>query len=305
MRVKKINIKNLGQLSTYECEIEKDVLLVTQKDYADLLLGLSYASCNILFYMILEKDGINENTFIRGEFAFGSEKYEVVARYNPEYNEVFKRGKCGWYSDTPRKICHDYYKNGEQFNLNSSYDYCRLHIPIDENARFWFCNDRSINCETNRPRQSVFDVDYESFFVDKRDDEFVEAWLREFKPVLYDERKNYYLDIAENGLLIPVKIENGKSEQLNFMSGSDFSIFKYMCFIVVNRFYNDYEKSMAFDLARKPLFCCLFIFSFFEYLDEDVDVQKLLSFATALDGQVFVFSADKRLQNKDFTQIIY
>ena len=52
MQVKKINIKNLGQLSTYECEIEKDVLLVTQKDYADLLLGLSYASCNILFYMI-------------------------------------------------------------------------------------------------------------------------------------------------------------------------------------------------------------------------------------------------------------
>ena len=94
MKVKNVKIENLGNVKNLAFDITQDIVVIPQKEYRDILLGLSRAVSNRQFYDILERTGINENTRVTGEFTFAGEEWRVESSYNNDYTEENAREIC-------------------------------------------------------------------------------------------------------------------------------------------------------------------------------------------------------------------
>ena len=300
MKILKIKIENLGDIKSFEKEITKDIVVIEQRSYKDVLFGLSRVASNRLFYDILETNGINENTCVTGAFTFKGELWRVESSYNVDYTEE-TRGK--FIIRNGQRLAEKYYLNGEHRELTTT-EYSGLHIPVDENGRFWFSRGRKIDGEkAGRVPHWLADVDFEKYFQRRKDDEFFKVWVETFKPIAIDEGKDLYLSFDENYRFIPVKIENGVETACAHLSESDITIFDYLCFLEVNRFEFEREEYNGYNCAKKPLF----IFNFAEYLDESVDIVGLLKQATDLGSQVFLFASGceiERLKETNNVQIL-
>ena len=300
MKLKNIKIENLGNVKNLAFDITQDIVVIPQKEYRDILLGLSRAVSNRQFYDILERTGINENTRVTGEFTFASDEWRVESFYNDDYTEE-TRGK--YVIRNGQRLAEKYYRNGEETEL-SSLEYSALHIPVDENARFWFCNGRKIDGEVEgRLPHWLTDVDFEGYFQYRKNEEFFKEWVKGFEPIPIDVNKHLYLSFDENYRFIPVRIENEEQTACEGLSESDEAIFHYLCFLEVNRFEFAYEEYKGYNCAKKPLF----IFNFAEYLDESADVVRLLKKAMDLDCQIFLFTGGfeiERLKDKEEVQIL-
>ena len=289
MKLQSVKIENLGNVKNLAFDITRDIVVLPQKEYRDILLGLSRAVSKRLFYDILDREAIKEGTHVCGEFVFKDEQWRVESSYNFEYTEE-KRGK--YVIRNGQKLAETYNRNGEKTVLSSK-EYSALHIPVDENARFWFCNGRKIDGEAEgRLPHWLADFDFERFFMYKKDDEFYKEWIKGFEPRPIDVNKYLYLSFDENCRFIPVRIENGNPMPYGTLSVSEETIFHYLCFLEVNRFMFAYEKYKGYNCAKKPLF----IFNFAEYLDESVDIIGLLKQATDLGCQVFLFTSGHELE---------
>ena len=303
MKFKNVKIQNLGNVENLAFDITRDIVVFPPREYRDILLGLSRAASNRLFYDILDREAIKEDTHVCGEFIFDGEQWRVESSYKYEYTEE-RRGK--YVIRYGQKLEETYYRNGEETPLGRYYG--AFHIPVDENARFWFCNGRTIDGEiADRSRIWTTDVDFNTYFSDYIESHvgkvFMREYVEEFCPRLIDVNKQLYLSFDENYRFITVKLEGGKQTIYKDLSESDRTIFNYFCFLEVNRFTFAYFDSCGFDYAKKPLF----IFNFAEYLDESVDIVGLLKQAVDLGSQVFLFTGGHEiegLKDKEGVQIL-
>ena len=70
MKLQSVKIESLGNVKNLAFDITRDIVVLPQKEYRDILLGVSRAVSNRLFYDILDKEAIKEDTHVCGEFVF-------------------------------------------------------------------------------------------------------------------------------------------------------------------------------------------------------------------------------------------
>lgn len=91
-------------------------------------------------------------------------------------------------------------------------------------------------------------------------------YIVKFKPLQINERKNLYLEITPNGRFIAVKKEGEKA--INYhLSASEQTLFNFLCFIEINKFYQSVNGVKDFNYLEKPLI----LLNFSELLDESFD----------------------------------
>lgn len=91
-------------------------------------------------------------------------------------------------------------------------------------------------------------------------------YIVKFKPLQINERKNLYLEITPHGRFIAVKKEGEKA--INYhLSASEQTLFNFLCFIEINKFYQSVNGVKDFNYLEKPLI----LLNFSELLDESFD----------------------------------
>ena len=91
-------------------------------------------------------------------------------------------------------------------------------------------------------------------------------YIVKFKPLQINERKNLYLEITPQGRFIAVKKEDEKT--INYcLSASEQTLFNFLCFIEINKFYQSVNGVKDFNYREKPLI----LLNFSELLDESFD----------------------------------
>ena len=292
MKLRKIKIENLGKTKDFELGVAQDTVVFVQEDYEDILLGLSRGASNRLFYEILEERKIETDTRVVCDFECEGDFWQVESVYNDGYAKTTREGRT---VVEGQKLKERYYRNGEEIELGEYYG--KFHIPVDENARFWFAGGRRINGEKDGRRPSwITDFDFENFFVSRvaNNDYFAKGYLKGFVPRPINVDKDLYLSFDENYRFIPVVIQEGEERPFEGLSESEELIFRYLCFLEVNNFCFAENAARGLDCAKKPLF----IFNFLEYLDEGVNVAELLRRATVLGCQVFIFTGGHTVNTK-------
>ncbi len=107
-------------------------------------------------------------------------------------------------------------------------------------------------------------------------------------PQVIREDKNLYLTISKTDYVMQAKrIMDGKEEKVSDLSEQDRTIFQYLCYLEVNKFWRKVNQSFG-ESAGEEL--PLVITNFLEKFDENAPVDELLSQTAELGKQVFVFT---------------
>ncbi len=125
-------------------------------------------------------------------------------------------------------------------------------------------------------------------------------------PQIICKDKNLYLTMSKIDYIMHAKrIVDGKDEVVTDLSEQDRTIFQYLCYLQVNKFWRKVNQSFG-EKEASPL--PLVITDFLEKLDENAPVDELLSQATAMGKQVFVFTKHtpnfKKLEKMPSVQFI-
>ncbi len=100
--------------------------------------------------------------------------------------------------------------------------------------------------------------------------------------------KNLYLTMSKTDYVMHVKrIIDGKEEVVTDLSEQDRTIFQYLCYLQVNKFWQKVNQSLGENVGEE---LPLVITNFLEKLDENAPVDEFLSQAVATGKQVFVFT---------------
>lgn len=284
MKVKSVKIENLMGVKYWEANTDQAVVKIEEKQYKDILIGVSKIALNNLFYYILENINVNKDMRVSGEFVYAGEKYFVESLYNTNYKEETIGSKT---FSSGMKTSETIYKNGAPINLGRLHG--ELAISADENAFNLFSNNKPIQGEHKNSKDfSIFKLNFQEHdwgFAK----EIVDEEIANFTPIPINSKKNLFVDYNGAKQLVPVLIESGQKTVACTLSESDETIFNYLCFIVTNCIICKYFNKNNMRMAKKPFF----IFNFVQYLDKDVNVDKLLKLATDLGHQVFLFTESK------------
>ena len=113
---------------------------------------------------------------------------------------------------------------------------------------------------------------------------FCEVFLP--KPIRIEKR--LWLTMDEDGGLLS---KNARADRI--FSETEKVLFQYLCFLEVNRFWNDVQKAMG-RTVQKPLF----ISALPDHIDDCVDLTELLGQTLESGRQVFLFTGDKNIERR-------
>ena len=121
-------------------------------------------------------------------------------------------------------------------------------------------------------------------------------FIRDFKPVTLSNDKDLYVEILQSGEFI-VKNRRTNRDQTKMLSGHEQTLFQYVCFLEVNKFWDEIAEIRELNPPKMPLLATNFI----EFLDEDQSRSKdVIAYAKALKSQLIIFtdesSAPSRVQ---------
>lgn len=100
--------------------------------------------------------------------------------------------------------------------------------------------------------------------------------------------KRLWLTMDDEGRFLAKDIQSHKDR-----SATENTLLQYFCFLEVNRFWAEVRKAMGRTL-QKPLFICALA----DNIDFRIDLTSLLTSASGLDRQVFLFARDENIAEK-------
>lgn len=115
---------------------------------------------------------------------------------------------------------------------------------------------------------------------------YLQAFINSFQPELIRDGKSYEIALNKDGrYTVKCKIDD---EVPVFLSASDRTLFRYLCFLRTAEFWHGFESLRNLHEAGKPLV----IRDFLERLDESINVGTLLERTAKLNRQIIILTAE-------------
>lgn len=109
-------------------------------------------------------------------------------------------------------------------------------------------------------------------------------FIRDFKPFILSEEKNLYAEMLPSGEFI-VKNRNTNHNQTKILSRQEQTLFRYICFLEVNRFWDEIASIRDVNPLKMPLLATNFIEFFYPERQKDVR-----SCSGQLNNQLIIFT---------------
>lgn len=269
MVLKRIAIRNFGTLERFEYDFEDGLNIINSRHTDEI----SHAICLTLGhkYFSLPEYRTGRNSVIEALVGIGEKEFYVV----------IKNKSCN--------LClnaHD--KSGNE--LTKEYLYLTSH-----------CREQDVSDVFGGGNKTFFkllqyldeDRHYSSQELSKRTEmlsetksfrSYLKSFIANSKPELIHDGKRYELCLDAKGKYV-VRYR-GDNDTPVFLSESEQTLFRYLCFLKTAEFWQGFEELRNIHSVKKPIL----IKDFLERLDETVDTQDMLERTRQLNRQIIVLT---------------
>lgn len=300
MYIKKLTIEHFGRIEYKSFHFCDSLNVLAGKNTQTVFAALCVALCNRLLRFQVSPYCLMENSRIYAEIEAGGADYVSETVYSadaPEHCET--NVYCGSRKLTEeelRAVFHVSMEEEECSYFVNRYDYYR-YVPFAE---------LDYSKKLAEYQKALQEENRQDFSGRTDGAGTTQTFRRELKKFCYGFlpqpiriEKQLLLTMDEDGAFL------AKDVQLRMdLSATEEILFQYLCFLEVNRFWNEVRKIIG-RTAKKPLF----ISALPDHIDFCVDLTQLLEQTLELNRQVFLFTGDKRIgermKNVAEKQVIY
>ena len=300
MFVKKLTLEQFGRFEYKSFNFCDSLNVIAGEKARAVFAALCVALCNRLLRFQVSPYCLMEGSRIRAEIEGDGADYVSESVYcadAPEHCET--NVYCGARKLTEeerRALFHVSMEEEECSYFVNRYDYCR-YVPFAElDYSKKLAEYRKALQEENRQEFSERTDGAGTTHTFRRE---LKRFCDGFLPQQIRIEKQLLLTMDEDGAFLAKSTWSRMD-----LSATEEALKQYLCFLEVNRFWDDVHKLMGRSV-KKPLF----ISALPDHIDFCVDLASLLEQALELNRQVFLFTGDKRigerLQNVGEKQVIY
>lgn len=257
MYIKEINIKNFGRLISTTFDFKNSTNIIKTVCHAELTDALELILGNIT-----DSTFLCINTLIRAELELEKTYYvEIKDKKLQAFDE-------------------------NSFNCTNYYLYLISHHK-EENDSNCFKNFKHQNyphrlLKYKHIEKYYFNDDFSSLTggmgTTKTFREYLNSYIKNFKPLPLIKGKEYFLILDENGNF---EVFGGENKDMP-LSKLESTIYHFLCFIQLAKFWSDAEKIRDINHLNKPLI----IPDFLEKLDENIDIAPYVALSASCERQV-------------------
>ena len=300
MYVKKLKAERFGGHANREFDFCPSLNAIAGMDMRAIFAALSVALCNRLLRFQVSPYCLTENSHICAEIEAGGAGYVSETVYCADAPDCSETNVyCGGRKLTEeerRALFHVSMEEEECSYFVNRYDYGR-YVPfatLDHSKKL--AEYRKALQEENRQEFSERTDGAGTTHTFRRE---LKRFCDGFLPQQIRIEKQLLLTMDEDGAFLAKDTWSRMD-----LSATEEVLKQYLCFLEVNRFWDDVHKLMGRSV-KKPLF----ISALPDHIDYCVDLTQLLEETLSFGRQVFLFTGDKRigerLQNVGEKQVIY
>lgn len=289
MFIKKLTIEHFGRIEYKTFHFCDSLNVLAGKNTQAVFAALCVALCNRLLRFQVSPYCLMENSRIYAEIEAGGADYVSETVYCADAPEHCATNVyCGRRKLTEEERRAVFYVSMEEEECSyfvNRYDYCR-YVPFAE---------LDYSQKLAEYRKAVQEENRQEFSERTDGAGTTHTFRRELKKFCYGFlpqpiriEKQLLLTLGEDGAFLAKDVRPRMD-----LSATEEVLMQYLCFLEVNRFWNEVQKLMG-RTVKKPLF----ISALPDHIDFCVDLASLLEQALELNRQVFLFTGDKDIKKR-------
>lgn len=287
MFIKKLTIEHFGRIEYKSFNFCESLNVIAGEDTRAVFAALCVALCNRLLRFQVSPYCLMENSRIYAEIEAGGADYVSETVYCADAPEHCATNVyCGRRKLTEEERRAVFYVSMEEEECSyfvNRYDYCR-YVPFAElDYSQKLAEYRKALQEENRQEFSERTDGAGTTHTFRRE---LKKFCDGFLPQPIRIEKQLLLTLDEDGAFLAKDVRPRMD-----LSATEEVLMQYLCFLEVNRFWNEVQKLMG-RTVKKPLF----ISALPDHIDYCVDLASLLEQALELNRQVFLFTGDKDIK---------
>lgn len=289
MFIKKLTIEHFGRIEYKSFNFCESLNVIAGEDTRAVFAALCVALCNRLLRFQVSPYCLMENSRIYAEIEAGGADYVSETVYCADAPEHCATNVyCGRRKLTEEERRAVFYVSMEEEECSyfvNRYDYCR-YVPFAEpDYSQKLAEYRKALQEENRQEFSERTDGAGTTHTFRRE---LKKFCDGFLPQPIRIEKQLLLTLDEDGAFLAKDVRPRMD-----LSATEEVLMQYLCFLEVNRFWNEVQKLMG-RTVKKPLF----ISALPDHIDYCVDLASLLEQALELNRQVFLFTGDKDIKKR-------
>lgn len=288
MRIERLRIENFGEIKEFKAEFGGGLNVICPEYWPDILSIMAIVSGSRILGFNSTRHIFTPNTriyaSIRGNF--GKAEVELFYDKNCSHacgNKITLNGNLSSFKELQGQI-----------GASPEEEECAVYINADDFRKFVPFSEydfsRKLNLYLNyAPQKGNSDIMSTPKF-----NEILRGFISSFEQIPINSSNDIWLSIKKDGTFFPLC----RGKDRDDLSMSERTIFNYLCFLEVNRFWGQVAGKLNFRESF-PLYICDFIC----FIDEAVNIKPIIDRMLSLGRQVFLFSDIKdtaeRLINTD------
>ena len=295
MRIERLRIENFGEIKEFKAEFGGGLNVICPDYWPDILSIMAIVSGSRILGFNSTRHIFTPNTRIYAAISGNFGKASIDLFYDESEphgcgRRIILNGKKAAEEDLINAIGATFEREECSVCINEN-DY-RRYVPFSEYDFSKKINNYVLSGENKLSRNER--VVWTNIFKLKEFKDRLHEFISSFSPVSINSSKDIWLSIKKDGTFFPLCC----SEERDDLSMSERTIFNYLCFLEVNRFWGQVAGKLNFRESF-PLYICDFIC----FIDEAVNIKPLIDRMLSLGRQTFLFSDIKdtaeRLINTD------
>ena len=272
MILKRITIQNLGAVDAFECDFENDLNIVKNR-YTEEISGAIQFVLNHRAFS-LPQLWVRRSTKIEALVCILGTEYILMAAPNLKQNDLYL---CAYDVDGHEKTREYLYLTShcteqdlcEVFDKDTPKMFFKPIQYLDED-RYYSPRDLS-KCTDRLSETKAFRS-------------YLKTFIKDFKSETIRDGKRYELYLKKDGRYA-VRY-TGENDMLVFLSESEQTLFRYLCFLRTAEFWQGFEELRNLHSVKKPIL----IGDFLERIDEAIDIQDILERTRRLNRQIIILT---------------
>ena len=288
MRIERLRIENFGEIKEFKAEFGGGLNVICPEYWPDILSIMAIVSGSRILGFNSTRHIFTPNTRIYASISgnFGKAEVELFYDKNCSHacgNKITLNGNLSSFKELQGQI-----------GASPEEEECAVYINADDFRKFVPFSEydfsRKLNLYLNyAPQNGNSDIMSTPKF-----NEILRGFISSFEQIPINSSKDIWLSIKKDGTFFPLC----RGKDRDDLSMSERTIFNYLCFLEVNRFWGQVAGKLNFRESF-PLYICDFIC----FIDEAVNIKPIIDRMLSLGRQVFLFSDIKdtaeRLINTD------
>ena len=288
MLIESLRIENFGEIKEFKAEFGGGLNVICSEFWPDILSIMAIVSGSRMLGFNSTRHIFTPNTRIYAAISgnFGKAEVELFYDKNCSHacgNKITLNGNLSSFKELQGQI-----------GASPEEEECAVYINADDFRKFVPFSEydfsRKLNLYLNyAPQKGDSDIMSTPKF-----NEILRGFISSFEQIPINLSKDIWLSITKDGTFFPLC----RGKDRDDLSMSERTIFNYLCFLEVNRFWGQVAGKLN-SRESFPLYICDFIC----FIDEAVNIKPLIDRMLSLGRQVFLFSDIKdtaeRLINTD------